>query len=163
MSNELMLDLLHFLESRLKTKSPSSNFEISVFANIEEPEIISYYDSGGSTRPSSANSRLDDPQFYRVNRYEAVELLDNPSGGSDIIAISRTENRNKYSFRTNEQKARIKSTVLCSFVDPEPIVIVLVANQADVFDEMDVRLENLVAAALMSVAFEMSVCKAIKF
>lgn len=161
-SQRLMLHFLHFLEAILRTRAPGVTFEISVFANVHEPEIICYYDSGGSAKPSSATSRDANPQFYREQKYEAVELLDNPSGGRDVIVISRTDQTAAYSFRNKKQKERIKSTCLCSFVDPEPMVIVLVANQSGIFDETDAPLKNLVSAALMSVAYERNICKAIK-
>jgi hypothetical protein len=161
-SKRLMQQFLCFLESVLRIKSPNILFEISVFANVKEPTIICYYDSGGSTKPSSANLRDANAQFYRENKYEAVELLERPNSNGDVMVISRTEKTSTYSFRDAKQKARIKSTCLCSFSDPEPIVIVLVANRSKVFDESDAPLKSLVTAALMSVAYERKIIKAIK-
>jgi len=161
-SRRLMQQFLHFLESVLRMKSPGTHFEISVFANVTEPDIICYYDSGGSAKPSSASFRAVDPQFYRQKKYEAVELLEKPSGNGDVMVIARTEETRNYSFRNNKQKARIKSTCLCLFNDPEPLVIVLVANRSGAFEESDGPLKSLVAAALMSVAYERKIIRAIK-
>lgn len=162
MSNRLMQQFLHFLESVLRVKSPDTHFEISIFVNAAEPIIACYYNSGGAARPSSADLRAADPQFYRKQNYEAVELLEKPSPNGDVMVISRTEKAAAYSFRNQSQRARIKSTCLCLFSDPEPMVIVLVADRDDVFDEADGPLKSLATAALMSVAYERKIVRAIK-
>jgi hypothetical protein len=160
-STQLMQHILSFVEGILKLKAANISFEISIFANVAEPEIICYYDSSGSEIPSSAGERAKDPQFYRKKNYEAVQLLDRPSPTYEIKVFSRPDER-VYKFRNEEQKSRIKSTALCSFVTPEPLVLVLVADQSGFFDSHDAPLADLIHLALMSVAFEKSVCQVIK-
>ena len=162
LTDRLMLQFLRYLEELLKIKTPSVHFEISVLANVQEPEIICYWDSKSSDRPSSASARANDPEYYRKKKYEAVELLERPDEGRDVRIISRTEDAPRYSFVDKSQKRRIKSTCLCSFPGPEPVVIVLVADQSGIFKETDRSLRNLLPAALMAVVFELSLRKAIK-
>jgi len=40
LTDRLMLQFLRYLEELLKIKAPGVHFEISVFANVQEPEII---------------------------------------------------------------------------------------------------------------------------
>lgn len=120
----------------LRDKYGEGRFEISIFHNREEPDILFYRDSVGNKEPSSADGRRKEPQYYRAHKYEAVELLDNPSDRI-LIYPSLTTLTATYSFATEEQKKRIRSTVLHSFTFREPHVLVLVADRKSVFQKDD--------------------------
>ena len=144
---------LRFLEDILRSCYGPHRYQLSVFTNSEHPEISCYYDSAGQHVPRSHQARQEDPDYYRNQRYEVVDLLD--ARARDYIVIPDTHKPNSYSFANQEQRSTIGSTVLFRFAVEPPGALVVVSDEPNLFQESDSRLFAVVSAVGMAIRLEL--------
>lgn len=152
-NRRLITQYLVLLESLLNKKLGKFHYELSVFCDKSEPEIVAYYDSSGKFVPRSQTKRNENPKYYIESNYEVVELLNDPSTQSIVIEDTKTE-KSDYSFTSDEQKSSIQSTLLHCIEPAWPAVLVVTCNKdkvlgnADSFKEAFLGVYNAIAGDL---------------
>jgi len=141
-SEELILATLELCETLLKKHLGNQHYEISIFENKEHPVISHYYDSNKQSTPRSQNDRTNNENYYRDKGYTVVSLLENPK--NDILYISDTQNERTYSFATDDQRKKLKSTLLYSFCLNHPRAIVITSNKKNAFSAKTPIIEEIV-------------------
>jgi hypothetical protein len=133
--------ILKLLEDYLRLYIGKQHFEMSIFTNVEHPDIYAYYDTHGNSQPSSYNNRKNDPNYYRNKKYEAIELLDNPI--SEIVIISSTETSD-YNFINKRQRRKIKSQLMFCFHMTDPYILVVTCSKTNAFMKKDRDLDEFI-------------------
>ena len=142
-TGSLLNSSLRFSEHILKKEfGEEVDFEISVFYNQQEPDIVYYYDSRGQSFPSSTNNRKTNPNYYIEKGYAVVEFMRNPC--AEVVVF---DDICKYSYSfTNNQKSRIKSQAMFYMSHEGPYVLVIASNHKKTFDPKNKRSLQLVEA-----------------
>lgn len=144
LATELVRECCRFAESVLKGWVGEYYFELSVFEDAVHPVIVAYYDSGGETEPRSKAARESNPEYYRQQKYEVVELLERP--GNTVIYLPDTRSAQlHYSFTSEDQKRRIGSSILYCFCNERPRAVVITCDKSQSLAP-DRRLETLLRA-----------------
>jgi len=135
-NRQLITQYLALLEGVLQQNLGKHHYELSVFCGAEFPEIISYYDTNRNTVPRSKVKREQDKNYYINKKYEVVELLRNPSTRTQYIenTLSHSED---YSFTSEEQKNKVRSTILHCVDINWPSVIVITCDKEKVLGAND--------------------------
>ncbi len=155
---ELLSEVLRMTEEILRNWIGLYQYELSVFSGREHPKIISYYETGGQDTPRSKPLRERDPDYYRKKQYKVVELLDNPS--IEVIIIPKTEDPSvNYNFLNEQQKEKIKSTLLHCFCVETPMALVVVCDSPGAIGNQDSRLVNLIQAVGMAMKCDYTLAK----
>ena len=142
-------EVLRMTEEILRNWLGPHLYELSVFSDQDHPKILAYYETGGQDNPRSKLMREKDSDYYKKSEYKVVELLDNPS--SEVIIIPKTTDPGvRYKFLTDEQREKIKSTLLYCFCMQTPLALVVVCDFPDAINRQDSRLINLIHAVGMA-------------
>ena len=135
---------LSFLLSFLRKRNSVADYEISVFWNTTEPDILCYIDSTGRNTASSNEYRKDDPMYYRNKNYEVVKYLeDETMSMSYSVDIVHYKDNVNYKNATSRQKARIKNQIFHRF-SLNPHVLVITCNKPNVFKKSDEELKKVI-------------------
>lgn len=139
---EVMRQCLHLITDCLKEYIGKKHyFEVSIFTDISEPYIYTYYDTHGNNKPSSYMSRKKNPKYYIEEKYEVIELLNKPS--SEIFVIPSTKEYT-YNFVNKKQKKHISSQLMYCFHMEDPYVLVITCSKSKAFDSNDFVLKNFI-------------------
>jgi len=158
--NNLLNDILRMTEEVLRNWLGDYQYELSVFADSEQPDIIAYYETGGQDIPRSKTERQTNPYFYKTSGYKVIELLENPT--HEVLIISKTNDPQvNYKFLNQKQRERIKSTLLYSFCFETPMALVVVCDAPGAIDKKDRRLINFVNAVGLAMNFDCQLSKKI--
>lgn len=144
--NNLSRQVLIFVEKILCEEIGKHHYELSVFFDKDNPEIICYFDSNKNEIPRSSNERKRDPDYYKKRRYQVVELLLSPVTKPFIIRQTDVAGVN-YSFVDEHQKKYIKSSLLYCFDIETPRALVITCDKPDAFRESDLKIITLITAA----------------
>jgi hypothetical protein len=153
LTTHLSQENLRFFEDILRSCYGPHRYQLSVFTNSRHPEISCYYDSAGQHLPRSHQFRQQDPDYYRKQGYEVVDLLE--AQARDYIVIPDTHKSKRYSFVNQEQKSTIGSTVLFRFAIDNPGALVVVSDEPNLFQERDSRLYTMVSAVGLAIRLEL--------
>lgn len=122
----LVRQTLRIAEKAINARSGSNLFiELSVWVDCDEPRILAYYDTGGSTRPRTDAKRSANPRYYRESKYDVIPLLESPT--AEPVFKARVTSSN-YAFASSAQETRIKSTFLHCLDLARPAALVATAN-----------------------------------
>jgi len=137
---------LSFLVSFLRKREPTAYYEVSIFWNAKEPDILCYVDSNGRNSASSIAYRKNNPHYYREKNYEVVKYLDDEtkSMGYSVDIIHYKDNSN-FDSATDRQKDRIRGQIFYRFSVQEPHVLVVTCNKPDVFRSDDTELKQVIS------------------
>lgn len=130
-NRQLITQYLVLLEGLLQANLGRHHYELSLFCDSEEPEIIAYFDSNGNTTPRSHSKRQENPKYYVDMKYEVVELLKNPSTETQFIENTLADTED-YSFTSEDQKGKVRSTLLHCIDVRIPAAIVITCNKEKV-------------------------------
>lgn len=128
LNRQLITQYLVLLEGLLQTNLGRHHYELSLFCGSEAPEIIAYFDSNGNMTPRSHSKRAENPQYYIENNYEVVEILKDPSTETQFIENTLADSED-YSFTSEEQKGKVRSTLLHCIDVRIPAAIVITCNK----------------------------------
>lgn len=131
LNRQLITQYLVLLEGLLQANLGHNHYELSLFCDANEPEILAYFDSNGNMTPRSHVKRLENPNYYIENNYEVVELLKAPSTETQFVENTLADTED-YSFTSEEQKGKVRSTLLHCIDVRIPAAIVITCDKENV-------------------------------
>ena len=137
---------LSFLLSFLRKRNSTADYELSIFFNINEPDILCYIDSNGHDTASSHSYRLSNPNYYKDKKYEVVKYLEDETNSMGYsVDIVHYKNNDNFVDATSRQRARIEDQIFYRFSINNPHVLVITCNKPNVFKDSDNELKQVIS------------------